>query len=89
MEDFSSLEATVRLLVDKGYVAASPSTFPHLMQDYWKRSFVWQVSRSHDATRIRIISRGPNGILEDGEGDDLFVEILIPRTGEPSWRANR
>jgi len=86
VEDLTSLENAVRLLTEKGYVKASPSTRSELMQDYWKRPFEWELSQTDGKTRIRILSRGPNGILENGQGDDLFVEILVRRGGDISWR---
>jgi hypothetical protein len=47
-----------------------------LLLDYWKRPFRWsKVDKDDDMHTVRIWSIGPNGVDENGEGDDLYGQI--------------
>ena len=51
--------------------------------DYWGRPFRFLRAVEEARVRIRILSDGRNGIPENGQGDDLYVEILL-ETGKAS-----
>jgi hypothetical protein len=51
--------------------------------DYWGRPFRFCRAVEEARVRIRILSDGRNGIPENGQGDDLYVEILL-ETGKAS-----
>jgi hypothetical protein len=58
--------------------AASDAGLPHKERyalDGWNNEFRFDVTQNRKGTLLRIISSGPNGLFEKGEGDDLFVEI--------------
>ncbi len=49
--------------------------------DAWGHPYTLQVKSQGPEMVVRIISSGPNGVFEDGEGDDLYVEVR--------WSGNR
>jgi hypothetical protein len=51
--------------------------------DYWGNPYRWETRRENGEIVIRIGSNGRNGIWENGEGDDLYLEISIPTNGKP------
>jgi hypothetical protein len=57
-----------------------------LKQDYWGRKYHWLVKKEPNETTIRILSAGRNGVFENGDGDDIFFEIVIPNKGAPLVR---
>jgi len=52
-----------------------------LSTDYWGRPYRWEVEVRPPDTVIRIISSGRDGVFENGEGDDVSIEIRIPERG--------
>jgi hypothetical protein len=73
----------------KNIGAVSGLEYSQLASDAWGRPYHWQVS-VHDATKIiKITSDGKDGISQDGGGDDLFIEVDIPRQGPITIRQNR
>jgi hypothetical protein len=49
--------------------------------DGWGRPFEWKVSKVDGKTVIRVNSKGPDGISQNGKGDDFFLEIRIGNDG--------
>ncbi len=52
-------------------------------RDRWGRSFKWNTSSSEPQIVVRITSNGRDGLSQNGEGDDLYVEIR-KHTNEPA-----
>jgi hypothetical protein len=52
-------------------------------RDIWGRPFGWSVRTEGERTIVRVSSWGRNGINENGEGDDLYVEVTILKGREP------
>jgi hypothetical protein len=52
---------------------------PRFTKDAWGRRYAWSVTEADGLIRFHIVSSGRNGVFENGEGDDLSVEIDIPR----------
>ena len=52
-----------------------------LIEDAWHRSFHWKMFEDKGSKIIKIISDGKDGIRENGDGDDLFIEVTIPAIG--------
>jgi hypothetical protein len=50
-------------------------------EDYWGHLYSWEKSVSEDEVYIRVLSNGPDGVTQGGEGDDLFVEVRISTKG--------
>ena len=50
-----------------------------LKKDYWHREYAWQATLEKEQTVVRILSRGRNGVDENGEGDDFFVQIKVAK----------
>jgi hypothetical protein len=46
-------------------------------KDHWGRPFRLERVREPGITRVRVLSDGANGIAENGEGDDLYVEVIV------------
>jgi hypothetical protein len=57
-------------------VVASPLDESYL-RDAWHRPYHLEIRASDHGTVIRITSSGANGIFENGQGDDLYVEITV------------
>jgi hypothetical protein len=79
---FNTLEEMVSVAIEKNWLEKE-NEFSYC-HDAWERPFRWCVKKNAELTVIRIISDGANGINEGGEGDDLYVEIRIPKQGEPT-----
>ena len=56
--------------------------------DGWGRPFHWKVAERDGAIVVTIHSNGKNGIDEEGGGDDLFVEVTIPKDGPLTFVQN-
>jgi hypothetical protein len=56
-------------------IVASPLNQGYLT-DAWHRPYLEIRTRDHQRV-IRITSSGANGIFENGQGDDLYVEITV------------
>jgi len=52
------------------------------LSDWWGRPFKLNVRAEGPRTAIRITSSGANGVFEDGQGDDLYLEIVLDSDGE-------
>jgi len=59
------------------------SDFDFIKHDSWERPFDWSVRTEGERTIVRVSSWGRNGINENGEGDDLYVEVTIVKGREP------
>jgi hypothetical protein len=53
-------------------------------KDGWGSVFVLQA----DGGRLRVISAGPNRVLENGHGDDIYFEITFGQDGNQGMRRN-
>ena len=62
-----------RCRLDKRYSDAELSELEH---DFWDQPFRKTVDKQGDTKRLRIVSSGANRKLEDGEGDDLVLELV-------------
>ena len=58
-----------------GYLPQTQYTDKDFENDGWGRPYRWRLSNSGDETCTRILSDGRNGKPEDGEGDDLYLQI--------------
>jgi len=58
----------------------------HLRFDAWDRPFEWKVRAVEGKTIIRVNSKGPDGISQMGEGDDIFMEFQIGDDGIISYK---
>jgi hypothetical protein len=46
--------------------------------DAWSRPYLWSARiNPHGATEVAVISKGENGVFEDGRGDDLVLRIGV------------
>ena len=54
-----------------------------IKHDFWDRPFEWSVRIEGERTIVRLTSYGSNGINEEGEGDDLYLEVTIVKDREP------
>jgi hypothetical protein len=52
-----------------------------LVRDSWRRPFIIRNVVRDNLVDVRVISSGRNGILEDGGGDDIMVEIELRGAG--------
>jgi hypothetical protein len=57
-------------------VVASPLNKGYLT-DAWHRPYQLEIRTRDNQTVIRITSSGANGVFENGQGDDLYVEITV------------
>jgi hypothetical protein len=74
----TSLEEVVNEAVKKKLIDADDyQSSKQYKEDWWGHALIWEKSFSEDEVYIRVLSNGPDGINQDGEGDDLFVEVRI------------
>ncbi len=52
------------------------------LSDWWGRPFKLDSRAEGPRTTIRITSSGRNGVFEDGQGDDLYLEIILDSDSE-------
>jgi len=57
--------------------------FDFINHDAWDRPFEWSVRTEGERTIVRLTSYGNNGINENGEGDDLYLEVTFVKDREP------
>jgi hypothetical protein len=54
--------------------------------DFWARPYDFSRKVEEDRIVLRITSAGKNGKLEDGGGDDIVCEVIIPKTGRGTYK---
>lgn len=79
VDEKKSLQEAVFFLKGKHVLEESLSEYMKL--DGWDRPFQWTSTRDENGTKVRILSFGPDGIDQDGHGDDLFVVVTVPKKG--------
>jgi len=47
------------------------------LHDSWGRAYKLDIRTEGQKTVMRITSSGANGVFEDGEGDDLYLEVIL------------
>jgi len=47
------------------------------LHDAWGQEYKLEIKTEGQKTVMRITSSGANGIFEDGEGDDLYLEVIL------------
>ena len=67
MHEFASLLKTKRRSVE----------VDRYLNDWWGRAFNLDIRGEGTTSIIRITSSGANGVFEEGEGDDLYLEIIF------------
>jgi hypothetical protein len=67
-----SCEEFMQYAIHHGFLEYN-AKFDH---DSWNHPYRWKAIRDAKRTIIRVMSDGPDGISQDGEGDDLWVEIV-------------
>jgi hypothetical protein len=75
----SAYKSVAEILEDarrKGIV--TDSEIRRFSADSWGRPFRWELHKRRGKAVGRILSAGPNGIFENGEGDDICWEFQIP-----------
>jgi|GEM_PF-3426158 len=75
-ESYKSLKEALDQGIAKGYFADHDPQ--KMRRDYWGRDFIWEVK---DGKTIRIVSMGRNGVYDNGEEDDLVVQIWRTDSG--------
>ncbi len=82
IKKFTSVEEFVSRSDQEGYLTDLSGNSFEL--DGWGKSFSWhiEIDKEQNRVRVRIISGGVNQVLENGEHDDLFVEIELTFLGE-------
>ncbi len=76
----------VILLEWKGTGVFDTTDLGRFEHDYWGNPFRWELRRENRDVVVMIGSNGRNGIWENGEGDDLYLEIFIATSGKPTTR---
>jgi hypothetical protein len=78
--EYNSLNSFLAAAAKNGYVAESDVRGKYFEQDGWENPLMYEMMKNGDKI-LRISSLGENGIWENGEGDDLFVEIRLLENG--------
>jgi hypothetical protein len=73
-----SIDDVLDLAVSKGGLPGKEG----FQFDGWSRPFQSFVSKDNTVAKLRIISSGRNGLLEEGEGDDLYVDVTFFKTDQ-------
>jgi hypothetical protein len=72
VQAISSLRDLLDAAVSKGRLQGKAADFE---TDGWNKQMRYVIANDDRCTKLQIVSSGPNGIFEQGRGDDLFVEI--------------
>lgn len=83
LHEKKSLEEALSYLGAMKVVSAGHADL-FLRTDGWGRPFQWTSTRDDKQTRVRVLSLGPDGISQDGQGDDIFVLVAVPKKGDVS-----
>lgn len=77
-EELLKIESVDLLLAkaEKRGLIGSPYTEPWDRDAFENKKFKWEIKKEESAS-IRILSAGPNGIFEDGRGDDFYLELTF------------
>jgi hypothetical protein len=78
---YDSIRSVFTSWKNKGIIRESERQL--VPMDYWESELRWEVRSRNEDKSIRITSAGRNTLYEEGEGDDLYVEITLPMNGEP------
>src|ERR1700730_203421 len=71
---FDSLPNLILVLHEKKLVDDWSYEDKEYEVDGWGRPFRWEKIQTDNKTMIRILSAGQNGLWEDGQGDDLYMD---------------
>lgn len=72
---FNSVDDLVGSLLKRNWILHDEAD--SFRKDYWRNPFVLRINSDRGTKKVRIISGGPNGLIEEGDGDDLYVEVTI------------
>jgi len=61
----------------------------HLKFDGWDKLFEWNVKEDGKDVVVLINSKGPDGISQDGMGDDIYLEFHISKDGATKYEIHR
>jgi hypothetical protein len=45
--------------------------------DFWGRKLRWQITTNRSDTILRILSDGADGVPQEGQGDDIYLEAVV------------
>ena len=68
---FRSFEEFLKEAEIKTYISGRE----YYRKDIWGSDLVWEVKQANKITIVRIGSKGPNRVWENGNGDDLYVQV--------------
>jgi hypothetical protein len=83
VSDFKSVDDLLRRAAKEGVISEPEIDYRGYHRDAWGRPYRWQVVAEGAEITVRIVSDGNDGISQEGQGDDIYVEIMITRDGEP------
>jgi hypothetical protein len=71
----SSLDQLVDSWIEKRIIY--PAEGNRLRKDWWDRPFRFRCVMTTDGATVRISSDGADGVAQEGEGDDLVLEVEL------------
>jgi len=77
MQKIKSLADLLSVANENGLIPECQYLNREYERDFWDRPFRFIIKTQGIQTLIRIMSDGPDGISQDGKGDDLFIEIEL------------
>lgn len=73
---FSTIDEILEAWVEWGILIQSEAT--RLRRDWWGNSFHFHCSTTDGVLIVKIRSDGADGISQDGQGDDVLLELTLP-----------
>jgi hypothetical protein len=74
-----TLDGALDIAAKQGRI--SPESRNQFRKDFWGNPYIFQRLVEEDRVIFRVISKGENGMLENGGGDDITSEVVIPKAG--------
>lgn len=84
---YSTTDEVIKTWSRKGHIPVGWVNF--LEEDAWGRPFQWNIVKEKDCIGVRVLSRGRNSKHENGDGDDLWVEVVGTTDGQTKVRFSK
>ena len=84
---YKNLSEFVAAWKKKAHSVVACVSADYTLNDVWGQPIELRIlTYSDDLKQVRILSLGKDGISQDGEGDDLYVEVILQKGAKPIWK---
>lgn len=82
IDEKTTLQEAVDFLRDK--IMLPEGIAGRMVIDGWDRPLQWSTTETDKDIQIKLLSLGPDGISQDGGGDDFFMLTTVPKNRD--WK---